>query len=239
SFIVVSGSVSCKKDKGTVPDMGYNYFPNQVGTFVVYDVDSFYYNSFTSHIDTFKFQLKEKIESTFLDNQNRPTLRLERYIRNYNPLVSYSSLPWTLRDVWTENRTVTTAEKVEENVRYIKLAFAVKEGQTWNGNAQNTNDPLNYSYQFFDLPRTIGGVAFDSVLQVNQQIESSIFFQKQYIEKYAKRTGLVYKQVIDVDSQPNPAFTPSQLATFNAIPILQRVTSGVQYTYIYNSSGTE
>ena len=248
-FVLLSGSISCKKEKDPSPDMGYNYFPNQVGKYVIYDVDSFYYNDFNVPltIDTFKFQLKEKIQSTYLDNQNRTTLRLERYVRYYNPLVPYSSLPWVLRDVWAANRTATTAEKVEENVRYIKLAFAVKQEQTWDGNAQNTIGGLTYSYQFINQARTIGGTAFDSVLQVNQQEESSIIHQKYYIEKYAKRTGLVYRQVIDIESQPNPdwynttlyPFGSDSLAAFFGDPILDRVTSGFQYTYIYNSSGTE
>ena len=38
------GFWSCKKDKTVTPDAGYNYFPNQVGRYVVYDVDSLYYD---------------------------------------------------------------------------------------------------------------------------------------------------------------------------------------------------
>ncbi len=240
-LIVVLGSISCKKEKDPDPDMGYNYFPNQVGKYVIYDVDSFYYNDFNVPltIDTFKFQIKEKIQSTYLDNQNRTTLRLERYVRYYNDTTPYNLLPWVLRDVWAANRTPTTAEKVEENVRFIKLAFAVKQDQTWNGNAQNTLGEQTYSFEFINQARTIGGTAFDSVLQVNQLDEASIVNKEYAIEKYAKRTGLVYKQVIRIDSQPDPSWTSSQTATFLAIPILNRVTAGYQYTYTYNSSGTE
>jgi len=248
-LIVVSGNHSCKKEKDPDPDMGYNYFPNQVGKYVIYDVDSFYYNDFNVPltIDTFKFQVKEKIQSTYLDNQNRTTLRLERYVRFYNLLVPYSSMPWVLRDVWAANRTATTAEKVEENVRYIKLAFAVKQDQTWNGNAQNILGEQTYSYTFINQPRTIGDTSFDSVLQVNQLDEASIINKRYSIEKYAKRTGLIYKQVIDIESQPNSAwynstlfpFGSDSIAAFLAQPIMTRVTSGHQYTYTYNSSGTE
>jgi len=247
SLILLTGVSSCKKDIETAPDMGYNYFPVEVGKFVVYTVDSFYYNDFTSAIDTFKFQLKEKIQSTYLDNQNRTTLRLERYIRNYDPLVPYTSLPWILRDVWAANRTATTAEKVEENVRYVKLAFAVKEDQRWNGNAQNINSALNYSYGFFNQPRTVSGVSFDSVLQVNQLIDEDLISKKYYVERYAKGYGLIAKNVIDIESQPNTdwsnailfPFGNDSLLFFYATPIMQRVTSGFQYTYIYNSSGIE
>ncbi len=248
-LIVISGSFSCKKKDELPPDLGYNYFPNQVGKYVIYDVDSFYYNDFNVPltIDTFKFQLKEKIQSTYLDNQNRTTLRLERYVRYYNPTIPYSSLPWVLRDVWAANRTATTAEKVEENERYIKLAFAVKQEQEWDGNAQNTLGAQTYSYEFINQPRTFGGTAFDSVLQVNQKDESSLVGVDYRIEKYAKRTGMVYKQFIYIQSQPNSdwsdpflfPFGSDSLALFFSKPIMNRVTSGWQYTYTYNSSGTE
>jgi hypothetical protein len=252
-LIMALGIFSCKKDKPTVPDMGYDYFPNQVGRYVVYDVDSFYYDNFhinlTTYkvpIDTFKFQLKEKIESIFYDNQNRPTIRLERYVKHYNDTLSYASMPWALRNVWAENRTATTAEKVEENVRYIKLAFPVTINQTWNGNAQNTLAEWDYNYSFFGLPRTVGSIHLDSVLQVNQfDDNNSILTQRQlYTEKYARNVGLVYKQVIDVQSQPNPAwnllpFGSDTTAAFFGKPILQRVTSGIQYTWTINSYGTE
>jgi hypothetical protein len=247
SAILSGAFFSCKKDENPSPDMGYNYFPDKVGSYTVYNVDSFYYDDFSSPvtIDTFKFQLKEKIQSSYPDNQNRTTLRLERYIRNYNPAIPYSSLPWILKDVWAANRTTTTAEKVEENVRYVKLAFPVKEGQTWNGNAQNTNPEWDYTYQFFDQKRTIGGITFDSVLQVNQIVYQDLIQQRHYIEKYARNVGLVYKQVIDVESQPpNLSLIPLEfqddtLDSFYAKPILQRIDSGVIYSYTISSFGTE
>ena len=239
SAVLICGIVSCKKDKLTDPDLGYNYFPNQVGKYVIYDVDSFYYNDFTSHIDTFKFQLKEKIQSVFLDNQNRPTLRLERFVKYYNDTVAYSLMPWTFRNVWAENRTAATAEKVEENVRFIKLVFPVKKNKSLNGNVQNTNPEIDYSYSYVDQLKNIAGMTFDSTLEVVQQNNLTLIAQKYSIEQYAKNVGLVYKKIIDVASQPNPLWTPTQFAAFYVLPILQRVTSGVQYTWTINSSGTE
>ncbi|MGQ0828630.1 MAG: hypothetical protein ACT4ON_09570 [Bacteroidota bacterium] len=239
SVILVPGFFSCKKDKAATPDMGYNYFPSETGTYVVYNVDSFYYNDFNvpTTIDTFRFQLKEKIQSLYYDNENRLTIRLERYIKNYSSTVPYSQMPWILKNVWSENKTATNAEKVEENVRYVKLKFPVKENQKWNGNIQNTLPEWNYSYAFFDLSRTIGGIKFDSVLQVDQYDDGSknLVERRLYVEKYARNVGMVYKQVIDVESQPGANPPPN----FFLIPIMQRVTSGVQYTMTINSYGVE
>ncbi len=234
---------SCKKDAAPKPDLGYNYFPGQVGRYIVYNVDSTYYDDFADSSRNYKFQLKEKIQSVFSDNQNRPAIRLERYVKYYNPSIPYSNMQWQLRNVWVENITATTAEKVEENIRYMKLAFPVKENQNWNGNAQNTNDPWNYSYAFYDLPRTLGGIHFDSVLQVNQHNELSLIDQVYYEEKYARNVGLVYKRVIDIGSQPpdytSQPYANDSLAAFFAIPILQRADSGVNYTWTVTAYGIE
>lgn len=91
--------MACSRDEGAVPDFGYNYYPEQQGSFIVYDVDSFFYNDFTDQVDTFKFQLKEKTESFYSDNQNRKTARIERYVKIYNDTIPYSAMTWTLKDV--------------------------------------------------------------------------------------------------------------------------------------------
>ncbi len=238
SFILTSSLFSCKKEKQQAADFGYSYFPEKVGSYVIYDVDSFFYNDFTDHIDTFKFQLKEKIQSVFSDNESRPTLRIERYIKKYDPYKPYPLITWKLRNVWVGNRTETTAEKVEENMRYIKLVFPVNGSSSWNGNAQNTADPWNYTYLFIDQPRTIGNLKLDSVLQVNQHDETNLIFKKYYIERYARHIGLVYKQVIDVQSQPD-GVPDSLLPIWIATPIMQRVDAGIQYSLTLNTYGNE
>lgn len=231
---------SCKKDKEqTVLDMGYNYFPDKQGDYIVYDVDSFFYNDFTHHIDTFKFQLKEKIESFFVDNENRPTMRIERYTRSYDPKKPYSSIPWKLRDAWSANKTAGMAEKVEENVRFVKLIFPVVAKSSWNGNAKNNLSPLNYSYFSVDLPATVGNTHFDSVLQVTQQDALTVISKKYYIEKYARNFGLIFKHVIDVESQPDPTWPDSVVKKWRDTPIMDRVDSGIQYIVKFNSYGHE
>jgi len=235
--IISLALISCSRDEGPTPDFGYNYFPEQQGAFIVYDVDSIYYDEFNNSVDTFKFQLKEKVESFFYDNENRKTMRIERYIKNFNPSIPYSSMPWTLKNIWMANKTTKTAEKVEENIRYIKLVFPVKDAQVWNGNAQNTLDQWNYMYAFIDRKRTIGNTTFDSVLQVTQfdDKQQNLVQHQYYIELYARNIGLIYKRVIDVKSQPGSPIPPNFFQT----PIMQRITSGLQYTMTYNSSGTE
>jgi hypothetical protein len=240
---------SCKKDPGAAPDLGYNYFPDQVGHYVIYKVDSIFYDSFyyPAKVDTFEFQLKEKIESVYTDNEGRPTMRLERYVKKHNDTIPYSSMSWQLRNVWAQNKTLKRVEKVEENMRFVKLVFPVEKDLSWNGNAFNSLGDQNYKYNFVDIARTIGGIRFDSVLQVDQRNQISLISNYYYEEKYARNTGLIYKRVIDVESQPNPAwadetqypFGSDSLEHFFEDPIMERITSGFQYTMTVISYGTE
>lgn len=247
-FLLVSlGFFSCKKKEDDKPvDMGYNYFPDQVGRYVVYDVDSIHYDDFNMDLVThispaieYKFQIKEKIESIFTDNQNRPTIRLERYVKYFDQAVPYTQMTWTLRNVWTENKTLRTAEKVEDNVRFVKLVFPVTANQSWNGNAQNTSSEMTYSYSSIDQPLQLGLLAFDSVLQVTQQDETTIISKHYSIEKYSRKAGLIYKDSIHVESQPGPTWPIDTINSFLAKPILSRVTRGSRCTMTAVYYGTE
>jgi hypothetical protein len=245
-FIAITGLNSCKKDPGATLDLGYNYFPEQAGKYVVYNVDSIFYNGNYSPArkDTFKFQIKEKIQSIYIDNEGRSTMRLERYVKYYDRNIPYSGMDWILRDVWAQNRTARSAEKVEENVRFKKLVFPLTEDVTWNGNVYNTDGEETYKYEFVDRPRTVGILAFDSVLQVDQHNETNLIIQKYKEEKYARNVGMVYKRIVDLDSQypsswnSNPYLNDS-LALFYPKPIVERASSGYQYTMTITSYGTE
>jgi hypothetical protein len=223
--VILIVAVSCKKEKSQGVNFEYNYFPNTVGKYVIYDVDSIYCSSFDYKIDTIRYQLKEIIQSIFLDNSGRPTQRIARYIKPYN-----DSAAWTLRNVWTANLATTDAERVENNVRYVKLIFPVVLNSSWNGNAFNTLGSANYNYTTVDQPKAIGTSYFDSVLTVSQINSATLISDSLYVEQYAKNVGLVYKEVIAVND------TSSSIQNLS-IPILQRPyqTGILKYTLTVNS----
>lgn len=195
SFVCISILVlhSCKKDNPAQEsiDFGYNYFPDDIGRYVIYSVDSIHYDL---TYDTVQYLLMEKIESTFLDNTNRPTLRLERYKKYYNDSIPYDSMQWVLTDIWTATKTNTTLEKKEENIIYVKLVFPAKEGKTWNGNTYNTLGIQDYEITSIDQPITINTINFDSVITVKQN-EKIDFIENIYAEeKFARNAGLIYRQ---------------------------------------------
>ncbi|MFH1321174.1 MAG: hypothetical protein ABII90_11040 [Bacteroidota bacterium] len=215
---------SCKKDVAPPIDMGYGYFPTEIGKWIIYDVDSTVYDGFYDTVITYQYQIKEVVESTFIDNQGRETQRIERYKR------LNSSLQWIIKDVWFSNRTTSTAEKVEENVRFIKLTFPVNLGNSWDGNSFNTMDEWNYEYTEVDAPCTINTLLFDSTATVLQIYEENLIEKQYYLEKYAKNVGLIYKELIDVaDNSSEIDFEK---------PLMTRISTGVIFTMRINSYGT-
>ena len=183
-----------------------------------------------------KYRIKEKLEEIYIDNQGRNAIKLIRYIKKYNPLVSYDSLLWVVKDVWNYTRTSTTLEVVEEDVRFTKLAFPVNEGVTWNGNANNTIGNWEYKYDFIDKSETINGTSFNNILLVVQKDDKSknAIHREYFIEKYAKDVGLVYREIKDLYSN---VVTLNPNGTIK--PVEQRIQKGVIYELTYVTHGSE
>ena len=212
-FINFYALVSCKHETITPVDNGHSYYPSNVGHWIKYDVDSTYYDGFNHTVRKYHFVLNEKIESTYLDNQNRPTQRIERYVQKND------SSNWYLRNVWASNLTSTTAEKVEENNRFVKLIFPIAEGQSWNGNAFNTITPMNYQYINVFKPYTVNSITFDSTITVIQDFDTNAISIKNMLEVYAKHVGMIYKQIDTVYKYLPPNIYPDSFI------------SGVKCTY--------
>ncbi|MGZ3884168.1 MAG: hypothetical protein ACXVPQ_08885 [Bacteroidia bacterium] len=212
---------SCKKKNTPAQpvDLGKDYYPSTLGKYVIYEADSTVYDEFTHLPTNYKYQIKEKIEELFTDSEGKPALRLMRYIKKYDPNVAYSAMPWTVKDAWQVNVSATDVEVVEENVRFTKLIFPVKEGSTWNGNAKNTNDEWDYVYLGIDAPQTINSVGFDKVLTVKQKDYRTLISYQYYIEKYAKGTGLVYREIQDLYSG----------TVVSGVPVEDRIEKGTIY----------
>jgi hypothetical protein len=114
-----------------------------------------------------------------------------------------------------------TLEFVENNLRFQKLQLPIKDGYTWKGNkyidsySLNSSvkylDDWNYMYDSVNVPLTINGFNFASTLKVEQRdeflgqdpkIPNTQYAERNYsIEKYAKNTGLVYKEFLHWEYQ--------------------------------------
>ena len=233
SFIFVG--ISCKKKVESPPDLGYDYAPTTLGKYVVYDVDSTVYDDNFMDTTHFKYRIKEKLEEIYTDNQGRDAIKLVRYIKWYNSLINYDNIAWTVKDVWNYTKTNTTLQVVEEDVRFTKLAFPIKEDATWNGNALNTMGELSYTYDYINQSEIINGTPFANVLLVVQKDDKSknAIHREYYIEKYAKDVGLVYREIKDLESNT------IKVQNGIIIPVEQRIEKGVIYKLTYITHGIE
>ncbi len=228
--------MACTKKTNSVPDSGHEYAPSAIGKYVIYDVDSTVYDDFKKDTTYYKYRIKEKLEQFFTDNEGRQAIKLVRYIKTYNPLVNYNDIPWTIKDVWSYTKTSRFLEVVEEDVRFTKLIFPIKEDDTWNGNAKNTLGSCEYKYDYIDRVEVINGMKMDSMLLVVQKNDKNNVIHREYfVEKYAKHIGLVYREIKDLYSNtvivnPNGG---------GIIPVEQRIQKGVIYKLTYISHGFE
>ncbi|MEY4876983.1 MAG: hypothetical protein RL708_2132 [Bacteroidota bacterium] len=206
-FVALLFVFGCKK-KQTVYDTKTEYFPLAVGSWIIYDVDSLVYNSFTLTSYTHHFQLKELIASSFIDASNEKAFVLERYERDS------ITQDFKLKNKWVEKNANNKAEKIEENQRFIKMTFPPIKNNTWKGNAYLQIDPndenskfltdWDYKYSIVDEKISLGNHSFDSSITVLQHDDYIVRLQKSYFkEVYAKHVGLVYYQHTFLEQQPS------------------------------------
>lgn len=203
----------CRKDNPAAKfDLGTNYFPREVGSWVIYDIDSIIHDDNDAqlgYIDTFKYQFKEVIESKYTDASGLLNHRIERYSKT-------DTTDWIILDVWSSRMDNYRAIQVEENIDFIKLIFAPKIGDTWNGNSYNTFEEWYYEYTSLDVTDTINDLILDSVLTVVQRDDANIIEIEYAEEKYARGIGRVSATRIFLDFQNE---------------------SGVEYYEVINSFG--
>ena len=209
-IVLLLAMICCKKetDEFTI-DYQVAYVPTATGHWVVYDVDSIRYNFIdpsTQQVDTIRYQQRETITDTFYDNLGRIAQRLE-LARRPN-----SSAAWVLDRVWYSVKTGTTYEKVENDLRFLKLVFPPYKDITWKGNqyipASDTGNQAykiyagwNYKITEVNVPATFNGLLFDSTLTVTQVDEENLIDKKRSVEQFAKGVGLIYKEWILLNKQ--------------------------------------
>lgn len=201
------GFIACKKeDADFEPDFGYEYFPDQIGHFVVYDVDSTTYDDFFRPplVTTRRLQMKDRIESVFVDNLGREAVRVERFERDS------AGQGWELRRAYYFVKNRSNVEVVEENLRFVKLVFPPRENTRWQGNkfiqAVGNNAYLaNWEYRITSrgAPADINGVSYPSTVNIllrDRETQIQKVFAR---EVYAANVGLVFREWMNLEAQSN------------------------------------
>ena len=186
---------SCKEDEiiPGISDQYLAYLPLMQGHWVEYnadsivhlDIDDVYY--LDTAIRTYSFQIREEIDSSFYDAEGDLAWRISRYRR------STGSDPWVFMNLWTAKVKQSSAQRVEDNIRFIKLSFPLDSREDWDGNAFNNYPVEEYYYEDIHESKTYGSLFFDSTLVVVQNEFISSINRIDKKEIYAKNAGMVYK----------------------------------------------
>ncbi len=178
-----------------------DYFPLQVGKYITYDLDSVvYYTNFGQSAVIKSYQIKYEVDAAITDNTGRPAYRVIRYLRKF------SNQPWVADNTVMVVSTTTALEYVENNLRFIKLAYPIMQDFSWKGNTYITTTTINsdlkyldaweYRYDSINMPAKIGALTVDSTIKVIE-VDDQTAIDKTFSEaKYAKGIGLVYRNFL-------------------------------------------
>lgn len=187
---------ACKKDEIVEVDLGYGYFPTAVGAWVEYQVDSLWRDDLAQVLDSVSYRLKQRIEEIYTDDEGRTCQRIHRYVRDEDDI-------WVVRDVWTMTVGNTAAEMTEENQRRLKMAFAVREGTTWDINVYNTVDELTVAYREVGDPWSANDLSYDRTVLVKNTVAPNFVVKRNFEERYADGVGMVSKYWEETNTQVN------------------------------------
>jgi len=216
-ILIIFFLFSCNKDdEKNILSIDFSYFPHNIGNTYVYDVTEINIDKRASVNDTNNYRLKETFESSFIDDEKNICYRVERY-----KMDSKDTL-WSVLNIWYITISNNCVYKTEDNYRYKKIIFPVKQQNTWNGNSENTKEFQEYTITTVDVLETIGDKNYNNILSILQNDKENLIEKQYSIEKYAKNIGLVYKKHIDISElEPQPG-----------IPWEQRINVGHIYIQI-------
>lgn len=187
-FIAVFGACADQTEVAEVDQR--TYLPLQKGWYQVYAVTATTYSAAADDPVEENYQLKTVVVDSFLQtNETDYTYVIYRYQRDDEEDT------WEYTDTWSARVNELRAIVAEGTTDYVKLAFPLSTGRTWDGNAYNTDDEEDYEIQSDKSTQTVGSLSFDDCYEVIQSdLDDTIVMTDLRSEVYAPGVGLVYKQ---------------------------------------------
>jgi hypothetical protein len=108
---------------------------------------------------------------------------------------------WIPLNQATQIRTALNAQRVQENIRYVKLVFPLEKNKKWNGNLYNALGAEQYTFSYTDNPLTLGSTNYPLTSKVLQQNEVNAIEEIVRYEIYAGNIGLVYALSDSINTQ--------------------------------------
>lgn len=218
--ILLGVCLSCSKKK-VEPTVNWDrYYPTKIGSSRVYECTQIKIDVLAEKKDTDVFYMKEIIAACIADTNSCKVYAVDSYRG------TTANGPWTPYVSSSIQKYANSVVKVDQNVPYQILKFPAKFDFSWDLNLYNTNGEQQVHYDKIHVTDTILDTAYDSVLVVLQQDFKSLYTWQYGEERYAKNVGMIYKKVVDVESQPNHAWIDLNK------PIEERITKGTISQYL-------
>ena len=216
-LLVSVGFASCDKETEDLSEMaqGHKFFPTEIGKYILYDVDTLYWDDHLGTSVPTHWQARYDVVDTFRDAEGRLS-----YVMNVQIRATESS-PFMPDDVIYVTPTDGHVLFKQKNLTFMKLVFPVSNGKSWNGNAmiptndqdfkEYNNDKWNYTYSNFDTEFDPGNNLYEHTVTVNQiddvlnnpDVDSTAYAYKNYSQEiYAYNVGMVYRERIYWEFQP-------------------------------------
>jgi len=192
--------VSCTEETEEISiNFGYEFYPLEVGKTWVYEVDSIVLSRQGTEVDTSTFFFREEIIETRLGNAGDTLYVVERFERRSD------TAEWQFRDVFSLSRNATQAFRTEDNLRFVKMIFPVRQGDRWDGH--QFFDPAVFIEVggeqmpiFKDWAYRYASVSENTVTISQAEFEDIVTF-RQAEEQYEAGIGLVYRRVEVYDTE--------------------------------------
>ncbi len=208
-FLTLIGCVmqaSCTRQEQTDWSNLYRYFPVVKGHWVLYEVDSIAYIKIQDTVIHYRYLVRETVADTYKDLSGNDWQRIDHEV------FRDSATGWVVSQASAQKISRNTAEKIHNNLRFIKLIFPFHKNTYWHGNSYiNYADPYHcdffgdwlYQYKELFVKKEVNGVLFDSVVVVQQVADSGIVCKNLALEMYAPDIGLIHKYTERLTTQKN------------------------------------
>jgi hypothetical protein len=204
-FLLAALAFGCQEVKDPFQLPEYNdapYYPLEIGRFWEYQVDSTIYDP----IEPVYFsstQVREEVVDTFLDLQNHPWYRIERFER------ASDTLPWEIKQVVAATIRGNEALRLEDDLTFVKLHFPLTPFKSWNGNKYFdpstvifiSSEPLEMfkSWDYRVLATGAPDMGYSDVIAIQQAGSENLLERRYSLEKYARDTGLIFRELEILD----------------------------------------
>jgi hypothetical protein len=221
---------SCKDEKEEFSTEKINdYLPVVTGKYITYRLDSLVFTRFDQVAEIHKYQVKHVVDALITDNLGRPSYRVYKFIRDSVNTSSWTpAQPWVPAGSYFITPLSDQLELIEDNLRFIKLHLPIKDGFSWKANAflpnkpyatkyffSNDNDiqdwdshydgtPTSFSYRGINYADVLTVASLDSSHNIPVTLPGSFGYKTKVLDKYAKNIGMVYRDYILYEYQPDP-----------------------------------